>query len=159
MLLGAFLVLALLLIVQSFFSLQDGYRFLAYLRRSLEAPPSSYHPPATVIVAVKGVDEGFEANLGRLLAQDYPNYSVLFSVASESDPAHPRLADLAVSAGAAVEVRNPGLRAVRVVIAGYASGRGEKVNNLLAALRQVPPATEVLVFADADARPRTDWLR
>jgi cellulose synthase/poly-beta-1,6-N-acetylglucosamine synthase-like glycosyltransferase len=111
-----------------------------------------------VIVAVKGVDEGFEENLERLLEQDYPGYGILFSVASESDPAYPLLADLSAHA-APLKARNPGLRAVKMVIAGHASGRGEKVNNLLAALRQVPPATEVLVFADADARPRTDWLR
>src|SRR5439155_13015403 len=48
---------------------------------------------------------------------------------------------------------------VALVAAGYSDGRGEKVNNLLRGVEAVAPQTEVLVFADADARPKADWLR
>lgn len=151
-----FVVCAIMLAAQSLFSLRDGYRFLAYLRRSLRAPRSLYSPPATVIVAVKGLDEGFERNLEQILAQDYPDYDLVFSVASGSDPAYPFLA---LRLRAHAPRQDCGLHEAKVVIAGYASGRGEKVNNLLAALRQRPRATPVLVFADADARMKSDWLR
>jgi len=46
-----------------------------------------------------------------------------------------------------------------VVVAGRSEVRGEKVNNLLNGLAAVRGQAEVLVFADADARPKPDWLR
>jgi ceramide glucosyltransferase len=152
----AFLVFAGLLMIQSAVSLRDGYRFLDYVRRSLSTPLLTYLPPAALIVPVKGCDEGFEANVDQLLAQDYPDYCLIFAVASGGDPAHRYLAErLARHESAAV----PGPRQVKLVVAGQTSERGEKVNNLLAGLRAVTPDVEVLVFADADARPKRDWLR
>jgi cellulose synthase/poly-beta-1,6-N-acetylglucosamine synthase-like glycosyltransferase len=46
-----------------------------------------------------------------------------------------------------------------LVVAGYSELRGEKVHNLLQALKAVEAKAEVLVFADTDVRPRRDWLR
>ena len=44
-------------------------------------------------------------------------------------------------------------------MAGFAEGRGEKVNNLLRGIEAVDQAAKVLVFADIDATPSPDWLR
>lgn len=46
----------------------------------------------------------------------------------------------------------------RLIVAGRATVCGQKIHNLLAGLSQVSPATEILVFADADALMNDDWL-
>jgi ceramide glucosyltransferase len=47
----------------------------------------------------------------------------------------------------------------RALAAGRAVGRGQKVHNLRAAVREAGAESEVYVFFDTDARPRTRWLR
>jgi ceramide glucosyltransferase len=47
----------------------------------------------------------------------------------------------------------------RTVISGPAKNTGQKVHNLIAAVDEIDPRCEVLVFVDTDARPNTDWLR
>jgi ceramide glucosyltransferase len=154
--LKVFLVLGAVLAAEGFVSLLDGYRFLDYVRRSLRTSPVDFHPPAAVIVPVKGLDPGFETTFDRLFVQDYPDYRLLFTVASDRDPAYIYLARCLHNYTPST---NRGPRDVRLIVAGFSRERGEKVNNLLAALPAVSPATRVLVFADADARPKTDWLR
>ncbi len=149
-----FLIFAALLAIQSIASLRDGFRFLRLVRASRRKKPGDFTPSAAVIIPVKGVNPGLETNLARYLEQDYPNYQLVFVVASERDPAHDwlraRLQRHEDSrSGACVALR----------VAGYSDERGEKVNNLLAGLSAVAAGTEVLVFADADARPSSDWLR
>ncbi len=151
MALRIFLVLAALLLIQSVAALRDGYRFLAYVRRSRRRPPGAFTPPAAVIIPIKGVDEGLDANLAGYLGQDYPRYQLIFVVAEESDPAHAFVAARVAEAAPGVEA------ALRV--AGHADDCGEKVHNLRCGLQAVRPEAQVLVFADADARPERDWLR
>lgn len=152
---SVFLFLAAALIAQSAWSLRDGYRFLAYLRRSLTPAPRGFQPAAALIVPVRGLEPELEGNVDALLAQDYPDYQLIFAVAREADPAYAWL----TARCSAWRDAQQGPRAVRVVLAGLTEERGEKVNNLLAALKSVSPRAEVLVFADADARPRSAWLR
>ena len=68
-----FLILATILVSQSIFSLQSGYRFLRLVRRSLSKPPGDYLPPVALIIPCKGLDQDFESNLARFLTQDYPD--------------------------------------------------------------------------------------
>ena len=155
-LLSVFLFLAAALLAQSAWSLREGFRFLAYLKRSLRAASRGFQPAAAVIVPVRGMDAETEGNIDALFAQEYPEYQLVFAVARESDPAFAYL-----SAHCSPDRRHDaaGARAARVLLAGVTTERGEKVNNLLAALKAVAPHVRVLVFADADARPRADWLR
>ena len=154
--LNAFLILAGLVALQSLVALRDGYRFLRFVRRSLREPPGEYAPPAAVIIPCKGIDPDFETNVSRYLSQDYPPYQVVFVVASEKDPAYAFLSSRLISLSA----EDSGRRLkTALVVAGYSDERGEKVNNLLRGLEAVDSAAEVLVFADADARPGSDWLR
>lgn len=151
-----FLIFAVLLAVQSAASLRDGLRFLRFVRASRRREPGNFTPFAAVIIPVKGVDPGIEFNLSRYLAQDYPSYQLIFVVASERDPAHALLSARLKQLGSPAARSAP---AASLRIAGYSEARGEKVNNLLAGLSAVDPAAEVLVFADADARPPHGWLR
>lgn len=151
-----YLILAALILVQSVAALIDGYRFLRYVRRSLRRQPGIYHPPASVIVPVKGLEPGFEENLASFLNQDYPRYQLIFVVASRNDPAYDWLRQRVEDGAATRPSYSP---QATLVVAGYSEERGEKVNNLLAGLAAVRAETEVLAFADADARPGRDWLR
>ena len=150
-----FFVLAAILALQSIASLRDGFRFLRYFRSSLRQTPGNFTPSAAIIVPVKGIDADLETNIADYLAQDYPGYQLIFVVSSESDPAHALLRECVQR----YQPQASGCAKVELVVAGFADDRGEKVNNLLVGLSAVEARTEVLVFADADARPAQDWLR
>lgn len=100
-------------------------------------------PPATVIVPVKGWDEGLRENLAALACLDYPDYELIVCARGEGD----------VPPGV-VPAR------ARVVLAGPGDpDRGEKINNLMAAVRAARPDSAVLAFADSDGQVRAGWLR
>ena len=150
-----FIVMGILLLAQSVVSLRDGFSFLRYVRLSRSQPPGDYVPRVALIIPAKGTDPAFEANIGAFLRQDYPQYRVTFVVDDKKDPAFAKLNALVAKAG------EPGLMGserVSVVIAGTSETRGQKVHNLLEGLKTVDPEMEVLVFADADARPSPSWL-
>ncbi|MCC6294639.1 MAG: glycosyltransferase [Bryobacterales bacterium] len=132
------LVLALL-------SLRGDSAKAAYWR--LPAPPPGGGPPVTVMVPVKGHDEGLRENLAALAALDYPDFELIVCA---RDPA-----DLPAGAVPAT---------ARLVYSGaepcaHDGHTGEKIANLLAALAAARPASTVFVFADSDARPLPHWLR
>ncbi|MCX6626597.1 MAG: glycosyltransferase family 2 protein, partial [Candidatus Solibacter sp.] len=100
-------------------------------------------PPATLIVPVKGYDEGLRENLAALAALDYPDYELIVTAHSADD----------IPAGVL-----PGR--VKVVLAhGKDSGVPEKIQNLTAAVRAARRRTQVLAFADSDGRVTSGWLR
>ena len=106
-----------------------------------------YHPPATVIVPVKGVDHDLARNLSSLSNQDYPDYELIIVARSETDDGL-LAARTVLGAGA------------RTVVAGEPlEGTGEKVSNLIAAVARARPQSEVLVFADSDGQMQSGWLR
>ena len=45
-------------------------RMFAYVQKELEFTPTDYAPKASVILPCKGLDPGFEENIGKLLAKD-----------------------------------------------------------------------------------------
>jgi cellulose synthase/poly-beta-1,6-N-acetylglucosamine synthase-like glycosyltransferase len=79
-------------------------------------------------------------------------------VATAHDPAHAALASLLEKVAKPREPRKIPAPRTTLLVAGYSEVRGEKVNNLLCGLTAVDSAAEVLVFADADARPGENWL-
>jgi cellulose synthase/poly-beta-1,6-N-acetylglucosamine synthase-like glycosyltransferase len=144
-------ILALLLLAQSLVALAAALRFAHYALRSSRRSSSAFQPKAIVIVPCKGIDLGIEQNLKPLFEQNYPDYDLVFVTESESDPAYPLINKL---------IRQSS-RSAWMVVAGEAQGCGQKVHNLRAALntvRSIDRRSEVLVFADADARPGRDWL-
>jgi ceramide glucosyltransferase len=146
---------AALLLLQSLLSLRGGFRYLAHFRRELARTPPDYAPRATVVVPCRGLDQNLNENLAALFQQDYPDYEIVFATDSADDPALEVAGDLA----ARLTQECPAVRRVRAAVAGRARGRGQKVHNLIAAVRTADPSSEVFVFVDTDARPRADWLR
>ena len=49
------------------------------------APPLSSSPPVTLIVPVKGFDEGLRENLAALAAQDYSDFELIVCAQAETD--------------------------------------------------------------------------
>jgi cellulose synthase/poly-beta-1,6-N-acetylglucosamine synthase-like glycosyltransferase len=101
------------------------------------------------------MDAGFDANIDAFLNQDYPDYQVVFVVATPADLAYQKLRARLDASVASRVIRDPQMS---LVVAGIAEGRGEKVNNLRRGVEAVDPAAKVLVFADIDVTPSPDWL-
>jgi hypothetical protein len=124
-------------------SLRGERRRAAYFARRLAEKPTCL-PPASVIVPVKGADEGLRENLAALASLDYPDY------------------ELIVVARAAGDIP-PGVLPARVkVVLAHAAedpATAEKVQNQAAAVRATRKRSEILAFASAGARVAPGWLR
>jgi hypothetical protein len=123
-------------------SLRGERKRAAYVERRLAESPSKF-PPASVIVPVKGPDEGLSENLAALAALDYPDYELIVCARSAGDippVVLPRRAKIVLAEGADPDT-------------------GEKIQNLLAAVRAVRKGSRILAFADSDGRPSPGWLR
>ncbi|MFW6315257.1 MAG: glycosyltransferase [Desulfohalobiaceae bacterium] len=107
-------------------------------------------PKASLIVPCKGLDPNFRANIQAFFDQNYPDFEIVFAVASEDDPSFYELQRLMTS--------NPQAHALTVT-AGQAVCRSQKVNNQLHALQKISSDREVLVFLDSDARPEPNFLK
>ena len=130
-------------------------KFWRRVQRPARPEFEAYQPPAAVIVPFKGVDVDLPQHVRGLLAQDYPDYRLVFVVESEADPAHAVLRT-------ALEQYGDG-PPVHLIIAGPApADTGQKVHNQLAALRFIEkqhPDAEVWVFGDSDAAPGPHWVQ
>lgn len=128
-------------------SVRAGRNYIEYVEAEVREEPPAYTPPVTVFVPVKGVDHDLAGNLLSLARQDYPDFELIVAAWSASDEA------LRV-ARTVLEDK------VRVVVAGPPPEHtGEKVHNLLAAVGQARPESEVFVFADSDGQVESSWLR
>ncbi|HWC96459.1 MAG TPA: glycosyltransferase family 2 protein [Candidatus Sulfopaludibacter sp.] len=123
-------------------SLRGERKRAAYVAQRL-AEKIDYLPPASVIVPVKGYDEGLRENLAALASQDYPDYELIVTARSAED----------IPAGVLPS-------RVKIVLAhGHDETTGEKVQNLNAAVRATRKRSQVFAFADSDGRPTERWLR
>ncbi|HUQ92176.1 MAG TPA: glycosyltransferase, partial [Bryobacteraceae bacterium] len=129
-----------LAVILSVLSLRGERSRAAYYRLP---PRTGLTPPATVIVPVKGPDEGLRENLAALASLDYPDYELIVAARSMED----------LPAGV-VPAK------VRVVYAGQGDPEtGEKINNLLAGVQAARTESSIYVFADSDGRVSRGWLR
>ncbi len=144
-----FYFLATLEILLGLWLVYDGFRWLRYVRLRTMTHPGFYAPRVAVICPCKGMEPGLDRNLLALCEFDYPNYELFLILASANDPAHNLLRQIAGRTKPKVHI----------VIAGSPQGCSEKVNNLRAAVEQLPPDFDVLVFADSDGRPGRSWLQ
>jgi cellulose synthase/poly-beta-1,6-N-acetylglucosamine synthase-like glycosyltransferase len=144
-----FYFLAVLEILLGLWLVFDGFRWFAYARRRVMSHPGFYAPRVAVICPCKGMEPGLDRNLLALCEFDYSNYELFLVLASANDPAHGLIRQIAARTKPKVHV----------VIAGSPQGCSEKVNNLRAAVEQLPPDFDVFVFADSDGRPGRSWLQ
>ncbi len=147
-----FSALAVFLLAQSCGALLAAVRLVRYIQRMLSLPRDRYVPKTAVIIPCKGLDPDFEENIAGYLAQDYRHYELLFVTESENDPAHRIIK----------RILQESERSAWLLTAGEAKKCGQKVHNLCVALDTLDALdrkTEVLVYADADARPEANWLQ
>ncbi|MBX3075474.1 glycosyltransferase family 2 protein [Candidatus Obscuribacterales bacterium] len=123
-------------------------RLVRYVEAELARQPGQQLPKASVILPCKGLDPAFRENVEKLLNQDYPDFEVIFAVAQESDPAYAHL----------VELASQSPKPAKVIVAGVAAQRAQKINNQLHALEQIRSDSDVLVFVDSDVIARPDFL-
>jgi ceramide glucosyltransferase len=144
-------------------------------RAKMEKDKHRELPPAVVWSAVKDIALCYDQNLDRLLNQDYPDYTVVFSIESRDDPAFDFLCSKfgeergiaeqecrvipARKLRSQMEAISTGLKEVRIVIAGLSSDEGQKVHNLRAAYSGDGGYGEVIAMADADSLWPVDGLR
>ncbi len=146
---GFFYFLAILQLLAGAYLLVTGLRWSAFVRRRLISHSGFYAPRVALLCPCKGLEPILEQNLRSLCEFDYSNYEVFFILASASDPAYSLVHRVADSS----KIK------AHVVIPGEPQSCGEKVNNLRAAIEQLPPEFDVLVFADSDGRPGRHWLQ
>lgn len=139
---------ALLLIYFSIKSFRGGVNYLNYFKREVAKPASAYMPFVTVIAPCKGADEGLAGNLAAVAGQNYPEFEVIFVCDDPYDPAVQTVE----------EVSGKYDNRAKLVIAPKASNTGQKVANLLEAVRHIDERSEVLAFVDSDVRPHPRWL-
>jgi hypothetical protein len=135
-------ILAAPAILLAILSLSGERKRADYVARCLSRQ-SSYLPPACVIVPVKGEDEGLRENLAALASLDYPDYRLIIVAQQASD----------IPRGVLPR------RATIVLAHGEDPDAGEKVQNLMAAIRASGKRTEVYAFADSDGCVTPRWLR
>jgi ceramide glucosyltransferase len=143
-----FYLLALLQLLMGAYLIWHAMQWLGYVRRRLQTDPGFYAPKVALLCPCKGVEPGLERNLVSLTEFERQNYEIFFILASGTDAARSIIERVA---------KNSRVKA-HVVIAGPPNGCSEKVNNLRAAIEQLPPEFEVLAFADSDGRPGRSWL-
>src|SRR5215831_121226 len=127
-------------IVLAFLSLRGERKRAAYVAESLAAEPGPL-PPATVIVPVKGDDEGLRENLEALANLDYPDYELLVAARVAAD----------------IPYRVLPSRAKVVLSHAEDSETAEKIQNLQVAVRVARKRSEILAFADSDGRVNPGW--
>jgi ceramide glucosyltransferase len=149
----SFYFFAAILICLGIQSLRSGIRYSRYVRRAMSRPLANFTPFASIITPCRGLDQGLRENITGLFNQHYPAYEIIFVTDDEEDPSLTVIEDIKRSSSHTRNIH------MQVVIAGKALDSGQKVHNLRAAVKQVDPSSEVLIFVDTDARPDRDWLR
>lgn len=118
---------------------------IACFRGKPVVPAPDFAPTVSVLKPVCGVDKGAQANFASYLAQDYPNYDVLFGALDSSDPAiGPILNCIQGNKRASLHIGT--------------TIRG--TNNKVRVLHQLAKRAggEIVVVTDADTRAHSDFL-
>jgi ceramide glucosyltransferase len=126
------------------------YSVIHYLRGLVPLLPAWEAPPAAILIAIKGVSENTAPFLAALCGQKYPKFRLIFSLESAADPAFAVVEKL--------RRKFAGRIGIELVVAGRATERAQKVHNHLAALKVLHADDALVVFADADIAPHSDWL-
>ena len=119
-----------------------------YLFFQTPAPTNTtFTPPVSLMIPVKGLDAGALENWTSLCQQNYPDYEILFGVMDGNDPCIPTLKKLAETFP----------NRVRTVIGLTPLGFNHK-DSILSHLLEIAQY-EYIAFADSDIRVNKDYLR
>ena len=121
----------------------------AYFRQVKQRNKSTWQPKVSIIVPVKGLDDGSSLNFQSLCQQIYPQpYEVIFALETEDDPATPAIQEL---------IQQYPEQAIKLIFSEplglTAIG---KIKNLIAGYRA--SQHEVIVLIDSDVHIKPDFL-
>lgn len=137
-----FLVLA---VIGALYYVLSTVALLACFRGKPPIRGVNFAPKVSVLKPVCGMDNGAASNFTSYLAQDYPDYEVLFGVLAASDPA----------IGTVLECIEGNKRA-SLHIGTTIRGANNKVRVLHQLARRA--SGEIIIVTDADTRARPDFL-
>jgi len=125
-------------------------RLNLYIKKSLTQERKDFFPLLTVIIPCKGIDPDFEKNISSFLNQQYPDFQLIFVVATEEDPAYLKLSQLL-----------SGLPQVKykLVVSGISGICCQKNNNLIKGVEEARTNSEIFVFLDSDCWLKPDFLK
>ena len=115
-------------------------------KRNLQEPDPRFQPKVSLIVPLKGRDDGLEENLRKILDQSLPPREVFFVVDSFRDPAYPLVKKL---------TKNK--KNIFILTSKPLPASSGKCAALVTAAEKA--RGEILVFADSDIMPSRDWLK
>ncbi len=148
------ILLAVVVALQALGALLITLRSIYYSRHVHTLPQHRFQPKTFVIVPCKGFGAGreeFEENIRGFCNQDYRDYELVFVTENENDAAYASVASVIR------ETR----RSAWLVTAGESVDEGQKIHNLRVALEtmnSIDRRAEVIVFADSDFCPPSEWL-
>jgi ceramide glucosyltransferase len=146
---------------QALFVYQATRNYLYGLAKSHKKHEQAPRPTTAVVIPCKGLDRDFHANIESFFRMDYSDYRLFFVVAEPSDPAYKELCSIRDEFRSTRKdlpaVRMASLEA-QILIAGVSTSCSQKIHNLLYGIEHLPDDTEILAFADSDARVESDWL-
>lgn len=111
-------------------------------------PSGEFLPPVTIIKPVKGLDADAYENFASFCRQDYPEFQLIFALASASDPVLPVIRRLQADFPRS---------APEIVISGVGHGANGKVGNLINAFASA--RHDIIVITDSDVRVGPGYLR
>ena len=117
--------------------------------KHLDAPFALF--PVSILKPLKGVDCDLEKNLRSFFLLDYPKYEILFSVASQKDPAW-YVADKLIT-----EYKGRTQVQARLICGAVEMGANPKVNNLVKSYESA--LFDWVLISDSNVRVRPDYLK
>src|SRR5262249_11161064 len=139
-------LLSILILLEALLTLRGVFGFRKFFLDAINQPvvePAKW-PRVGVLAPCKGEDPGLAENIRSWMAQDYPDFQIIFIVEDSADPAVRVIREVANQ---------------EPLIAGIATDCGQKIHNLRFAIDRLDPQTEVLTFVDSDCRLKINWLR
>ena len=120
-----------------------GFRYLA-----VKVSPPATTPAISILKPLCGQDEGLEENLRSFLAQDYPDFEMLFGVQHADDPA--------VAILEKIKGEYAGKPDIRLIVTGDSPVPNAKAHSLKQLVREA--RHELLVMSDSDVRVTPTFL-
>ncbi len=141
--------LILVIVLGSAYHLLSLFCVVSFFRRkeSVREPADSEYPPVSILKPMKGVDAGWRRNVDSFLAQEYPEYEILFGF---NDPA-----DEGIAAASAVAQRDPAQ--FKVIVDANRLGSNPKASTLDPLVREA--RYSLLLISDSDIRVDRQYLR
>jgi ceramide glucosyltransferase len=140
--------LIILIIVSVGMTIVEIVNLHFFFRKSRTVPQLKRYPAVSIIKALKGIDAYLIENLESFCDIDYPDYEIIFAVASPDDPVIPLINHF---------MRQSGKTNMKLVIDPSAIGYNPQISNFSNGYKV--STGEIVIFNDSDTRATPDFIR